>query len=260
MQVEPRLRAAWASRRTLLDRARINFTDFVRQVGRDDRDEKFEIEPMHTSWHRHVAWCWENGLHAGLMAHWGAGKSAGLVVPLTAWLLGRNPGLRIKIVCSATELARDRVTGVRSMLESPSYRHIFPNVRPGGRWTGEELMLSRPGGSLDPSLQAKGVFGKGVGKRADVLIFDDIVDQLNATEPGQRRKVRETAGSTWMGRLVGTGRALWISTPWNSDDATFHFMQRPGWCFLVQKVDPTIQHIEQEVHNARPGYPGLIGT
>lgn len=258
MQVQPIVRSAWAARQNRLTRARASFTDFVGLVGRDDKDDRFTLEDLHLSWHRHVAWCWEQGLHAGILAPWGHGKSVGLVVPLSAWLLGRNPGLRIKIVCSATELARDRVTGVRTMLESPAYRHVFPNVRPGGRWTGEELMLARPGGSLDPSLQAKGVFGKGVGKRADVIIFDDIVDQLNAAEPGQRRKVRETAGSTWMGRLVGKGRGLYIATPWNSDDATFHFMQRPGWCFLVQKVNPSIQHIEQEVHNARPGYPGLV--
>jgi hypothetical protein len=251
------LRAALASRQLAYTRARADFTSFVQLAGRDDQGNGFDLEPLHLSWHRHVTWCWREGLHAGILAPWGHGKSAGLVVPLAAWLLGRNPNLRIKVVCSATELARDRVTAVKSLIESPAYRACFPHIRPAGKWASEEITVARQAGSLDPSLQAKGVFGKGVGKRADVMMFDDVCDQLNSAEEAQRRKVREFTGSTWMGRLVASGRALYIATPWNTDDATAHMMRRPGWCFLVQKVNEQLNRIEQEVHNARPGYPGL---
>ena len=230
--------------------ARVDFTSFVKLCVVDEAANPFKLEDMHLYWHRHVAWCWRKGYKAGIMAHWGGGKSAGLVVPLPAWLLGANPNLRIKIVCSSTELARERVEAVKTLITSPLYRRVFPHIKPGKSWKSSEFTVVRTGQMADQSLQAKGVFGKGVGKRADVLIFDDVVDQLNATVPEQRKKVREFISNTWLGRLTAGGKVLWISTPWNTDDATYHIMKRPNWCFLVQRVAEDMSYIEQEIHAA----------
>lgn len=243
---------------TETQRARQEFTSFVRLSTADESGNPFILEPLHLYWHRHVAWCWKNNLHAGIMAHWSSGKSSGLVVPLPAWLIGRNPNLRIKVVCSSTELARERVEAVKTLVTSPIYRRIFPHVRPGASWKANEFTVERTGQSTDQTLQAKSVFGKGVGKRADVLIFDDVVDQLNAAEPAQRKKVREFVSNTWMGRLTPQGKVLYIGTPWNTDDATFHLMKRPRWCFLVQKVNEDVTGLEQEVHGAPPEYLGGV--
>jgi len=236
-------------------RARLDFTSFVKLCVVDERANAIKLETLHTYWHKHVAWCWKNDLHAGIMAHWGSGKSAGLVVPLPAWLLGMNPNLRIKVVCSSTELARERVEAVKNLITSPMYQQVFPHIKPGPSWKASEFTVYRAGQMTDQSLQAKGVFGKGVGKRADILIFDDVVDQLNAIVPEQRKKVREFVSNTWLSRLTAGGKVLWISTPWNTDDATYHIMRRPNWCFLVQKVAEDLSRLEQEVHGGRPDYP-----
>ncbi len=236
--------------------ARVDFTSFVRMCVVDEMAKPFALEGLHLAWHRHVTWCWKKGMHAGILAPWGHGKSAGLVVPLPAWLLGVNHNLRIKIVCSSTELARERVSSIKNIVTSPAYREVFEDARPGGRWTSDELTLERTGSMTDPSLQAKGVFGIGVGKRADVLIFDDVVDQRNAMEALQRKKVREVVSQTWMGRLTPQGRSLYIATPWNTDDATHHIMQRPGWCFLKHAVSEGGDYIEQTVLGADSSYPG----
>jgi hypothetical protein len=236
--------------------ARNDFTSFVRMCVNDEAGRPFALEPLHLAWHRHVTWCWRKGLHAGILAPWGHGKSAGLVVPLPAWLLGVNHNLRIKIVCSSTELARERVSSIKGLLVNPAFQEAFREVKQGGRWTSDELTIVRTGSMTDPSLQAKGVFGIGVGKRADVLIFDDVVDQRNSAEPLQRRKVREFVSQTWMGRLTPQGKALYIATPWNTDDATHHIMQRPGWCFLKHAVSEDANHIEQTVLGADHTYPG----
>jgi hypothetical protein len=236
-------------------RARNDFTSFVRLCAADEAGRPLQLEPLHLYWHRHLSWCWKQGLHAGIMAHWSSGKSSGLVVPLPAWLIGKNPNLRIKIVCSSMELARERVQAVKALVTSPMYQRVFPHVVPGDSWKADEFTVVRSGSATDQTLQAKGVFGKGVGKRADVLLFDDVVDQLNAAEPEQRKKVREFVSNTWMGRLEPAGKVLWISTPWNVDDATFHIMKRPKWCFLVQRVNESVDGIEQELHGGLPGYP-----
>jgi hypothetical protein len=236
--------------------ARKDFTDFVKMCVVDETGRPFALEPMHLAWHRHVTWCWRKGLHAGILAPWGHGKSAGLVVPLPAWLLGVNQNLRVKIVCSSTELARERVSSIKTLVTSPAYHEVFPVVRQGGAWKADEVTLERTGNASDPSLQAKGVFGIGVGKRADILIFDDVVDQRNSAEQLQRRKVREFVSQTWMGRLTPQGRALYIATPWNTDDATHHIMQRPGWCFLKHAVSEDANYVEQTVLGADHTYPG----
>lgn len=244
--------AAFVELRAL--RARTNFSDFVTFCINDEAGRPFDLEPLHLAWHRHVTWCWKRSLHAGIQAPWGHGKSAGLVVPLSAWLIGANPNLRIKIVCSSKELAVERVGAIKTVLTSPQYRHVFPHVRQGGRWTADEVTVARSGLSSDPTLQAKSVFGKGVGKRADVLIFDDVVDQINSLEPGQRKKVRDVTSNTWMSRLTPQGRVLWIATPWHTDDATMHIMTRPNWAFLIQSVNEEVTEIDQTVHGVGLDY------
>jgi hypothetical protein len=246
---------AWMALAAEEKHAASNFTTFVRLCTGDEAGNPFVLEPLHLQWHKHVAWCWKHDLHAGIMAHWSSGKSAGLVVPLPAWLIGRNPNLRIKVVCSSTELARERVEAVKTIISSPIYKRVFPHIRAGTSWKANEFTVERTGNSTDQTLQAKSVFGKGVGKRADVLIFDDVVDQLNAAEPAQRKKVREFVSNTWMGRLTPQGKVLYIGTPWNTDDATYHLMKRSRWCFLVQKVNEEVTCLEQEVHGAPLDYP-----
>ena len=239
--------------------ARESFSSFVETCVTDPSGKPFVLEPLHRYWHSHVGWCWANSLHAGIMSHWESGKSAGLVVPLPAWLIGKNPNLRIKTVCSSTELARERVEAVKSLITSTMYQLVFPHIRPGVSWKANEFTVERKAVMADPSLQAKSVFGKGVGKRADVIIFDDVVDQLNAAEPAQRKKVREFVSSTWMSRLSPGGKVLWVATPWNTDDATAHLMRRPNWCFLLQRVldMPDEFVVTQEVHGIPQGlqYP-----
>lgn len=246
------LRAA-ARLESRIHKARQAFTPFVELCVTDPSGRPFRLEPMHLYWHRHVAWCWKRDRFAGIMSHWGAGKSAGLVVPLPAWLIGKDPNLRIKVICSSTELARERVEAIKNLVTSPTYRAVFPHVRQGGAWTASQFTVERTGQMADVTLQAKGVFGKGVGKRADVLIFDDVVDQLNSAEPGQRRKVFEFLHSTWLSRLVPGGKVMMIGTPWHVDDATVNMRDKGrNWCFLVQRVDDDCQTIHNEVHGLTP--------
>jgi hypothetical protein len=54
------------------------------------------------------------------------------------------------------------------------------------------------------------------------------------------------------------GKVLWVATPWHAADATNQFMQRSGWCSLVESVSESCQDIEQQVVGAAasdPAYP-----
>jgi hypothetical protein len=243
--------------------ARDRFTPFVSFVMRDETGAPFELAPIHFAWHAHVDYCWSNGLHAGIMAPWGSGKTAGLVIPLVCWLLGKNPNERIKVICNDDASAQKRVGpygGVGGVIErNQAFKLVFPHCRVGEKWTQHELYLERVNAAdPSPSLQAHGVLATGIGGRATKIIFDDVVDQKNSLDAAQREKVRDLMSATWLSRLQPEGRALLVSTPWHLEDATHAMMGRRGWCFLIQRVNTETWMIDQEVVNAGADYPGLL--
>jgi hypothetical protein len=235
--------------------AKRDFTAFVELVGRDETGQSLVLAELHRAWHRHVNYCWERKLHAGILAHWGSGKSSGLVVPLVAFVLGHDNNTRVKIVTNDDASARRRVASIKRILESPQYLTVFADVQRGAKWAESEVYLKRKGYANDPSIQARGVFSTGIGTRADCIVFDDVCDQKNSAEPAQRRRVRELVEATWLSRLESGGKALWIATPWSIDDATHALMRANGWCFLVQRVNADLTALEQEVIGAGADYP-----
>lgn len=252
-------RAALALRLQRCEAAGKDLRAFIQLAVQDDRGRPLEIAPLHEAWLQHLSYCEKHRLHCMILAPFGHGKSSSLAVPLIAWSLGRDPGTRAKIITNDDGNAVRRVMGVARIMESPIYGRIFPWFKRGSKWTDHELYVERRGHALDPSVQARGVSGTGIGTRADLLVFDDVVDQRNSMDPAQRKKVTDLVEQTWLSRLSPQGRVLYIATPWHLDDATHNFMQRQGWCALVQRVSADCSSIDQEVLGAGADYPGLLG-
>lgn len=249
-------RVARAQRNLMLKAARTDFTSFVRAAVRDEQGKAFQLADIHLAWHRHIVYCWERKLRCGILAPWGHGKSSGMVVPWIAWQIGRNPNLRVKVICNDDGAAGKRVAAVGALIKSDPYTEVFNHVRPSRKaWNAHELYVHRPGTAIDPTLQARGVFTTGIGGRADMEVFDDVVDQKNAHERGVRERLKEIVMQTWLSRLEPTGQVLWIATPWHIDDATYMVMQQAGWCFLIHRVSDDLTCVEQEVIGAGPDYP-----
>lgn len=238
-----------------LREARGDLATFTELCGKDENGGPIVLAQIHLAWIWHVNYCWSRGLHAGIMAPFGSGKSSALLVPLAAWLIGTNVQRRIKVVSNGDDFAQQRVASAKLLMESPEYRDVFPNVRRGDTWSDHELEVRRAGAAIDPSLHARGVMTKGIGGRADFVLFDDIVDQDNASTLGSRQKVKLRARGPWMSRLDGAdARALMVATAWHQDDATHDFMNDPTWCFLIQRVSEDLERYTQEVVNAGADY------
>jgi hypothetical protein len=235
--------------------ARSDLGVFIQTVVQDDHGAPLELSDMHRAWLTHVTYCWQNNLKAIVLAHFGAGKSSTLAVPAVAWMLGHSPGLRAKVVTNDDANAVRRVSGISNIMESPIYSEIFPAFKKGTKWTDHELYVQRQGHALDPSVQARGVLTTGIGGRADLIVFDDVVDQRNSMDPGQRRKVAALIDGTWLSRLEPDAKVLYVATLWHLDDATHHLIDRRGWCTLKQSVSADCQSIEQEVFGAGDNYP-----
>lgn len=235
--------------------AREDLRTYIEVCGRNEDGDRIELDYIHRAWIWHLDYCWSRGLHAMILAPFGSGKSSTLAVPLTTWLIGNNVQIRIKFVSNGDDDAQRRVAAAKTIMETADYRDVFPNVLKGPRWGDSQVEVVRQRGPIDATLHARGVETRGVGQRADVIIFDDVCDQLNSSEAGRRKKVKEFVSRTWMSRLdQKVGRALWIATPWDPDDATYDLMHKPKWCTLVQRVSSDHLHYEQEVFNAGDDY------
>jgi hypothetical protein len=137
--------------------------------------------------------------------------------------LGKNTNLRIKIVSNSDDRAGDILGALAEQIQkNPYYRALFPNVHPSdsGGWTKHKLFVERSGiGIKDASIEALGVLSTATGGRADLLIFDDIVDFRNAVQnPALRDIVRQAFYDVWLNLLEPDGRAWVLGTQWHEDD------------------------------------------
>lgn len=251
------LTRARALNRARLVLARTQLDHFVEMCVKDDHGVLLTLAPLHRAWITHVNYCWTHGFRAMILAPFGSGKSSSLAVPLMAHLIGQDQNTRIKIVTNDDDTASDRLNAIRKMIRSRVYQQVFPKVKQGDIWTGHKLYVNRVGHSIDPTVHARGVLTTGIGGRADVMLFDDVVDQKNSTDALQRRRVHSLIEQTWLSRLEPDGHALLVGTCWHQDDSMHHLMQKPRWCTLIQRVSDDCTQILQEVVGGRDDYPGL---
>src|SRR5437763_1868399 len=74
------------------------------------------------------------------------------------WELGRNPGLRVKLVCATDPLAADRSRFLRDAIAgNPVLRRVFPDLTPGEPWAAEAFTVARPADVIGPTVSAVGV-------------------------------------------------------------------------------------------------------
>jgi hypothetical protein len=145
-----------------------------------------------------------------LMVFRDAGKST-LTGLFCAWLLSRNPDLRILVLAAEHELACKMTHNVRGIIERhPDTRHIIP-ASP-DQWAADRLTVRRSLEQRDPSLLARGIFANVTGARADVIVCDDVEVPNTADTRGKRSDLRERLLETRF-VLVPDGTQLVIGTP-----------------------------------------------
>lgn len=261
-RLDPRTAAIGALRR----KVRADFHAFIECVVRDERGRALRQGAIHRAMRLHVEHCWRSGVFPAVVGPIEHGKTVNLIVGLVAHELGLDPNLRVKIVCANDRLAMKRVMGVTAILRSPIYAALFPGTRfttarekrrgKKSKETQHEIYLAREGHAIDPSVEATGVLMAGTGGRADLLAFDDVVEQRNALdEPQLRRKVIDNFDNVWMHRLRAGGRALLVGQPWHREDLIHDLRRRPAWSVLQIAVSEDFKRLDLEVTNPPADYP-----
>jgi phage terminase large subunit-like protein len=152
-----------------------------------------------------------------------------------AWELGRDPSLRVIIVCASGALAVARGRFVREAIESnPLVRDLFPHLTPAAPWSDTHLTVVRPASVIGPSLTAIGIGGASTGSRADLLVCDDIVDVKAIASRAERDRVKDHFKENLMNLLEPDGRFWGLCTPWHQDDLNAE-LKRTGTYPLFRK-------------------------
>ncbi|MGH1375609.1 MAG: phage terminase large subunit [Alphaproteobacteria bacterium] len=154
---------------------------------------------------------WKNGdKRLLLMAFRSAGKST-IIGIFAAWLLYRNPNLRILVLAADSTLAKKMVRNVKRIIERhPLTKHLRP--KKADQWASDRFTVKRMLELRDPSMIAHGVSSNITGSRADVVICDDVEVPNTCDSAEKRENLRERlAEMAYV--LVAGGTQLYVGTP-----------------------------------------------
>jgi len=163
------------------------------------------------------------------------------------WELGRNPGLRVKVVCATGAIAAERSRFLRSTIEGNEYvQLVFPNLRPAQPWSADRFAIERPAEVIGPSVAAYGVGAGSTGTRADLLICDDIVDVRSLHTATERNRVADYFHDNLMNLLEPDGRFWGLFTPWHADDLNARLKKNAAFSLFRRAIGSAFEPIWPE--------------
>ncbi|MBK8174237.1 MAG: phage terminase large subunit [Rhodospirillales bacterium] len=166
---------------------------------------------LHLEIARWLAERWHDGdRELLLLAFRNSGKSS-LVGLFCAWLLHRNPALRILVFAGDFALAKKMVRNVKRIVE----RHpLTVALKPAHseHWASDQFTVRRRVELRDPSMLAKGVSANITGLRADVVICDDVEVPNTCDSSLKRTELRNRLHELEY-VLVPGGLQLFVGTP-----------------------------------------------
>lgn len=162
------------------------------------------------------------------------GKSEIVSRKFPAWLLGRNPDLKIICASYAATLSATFSRSVQRLIDSPEYMAIFPPTGERGRRRRAEY-FEAPGGR--GYYNAVGVGGSLTGKAADIAIIDDPVkDAVEAYSQVYRDRTWEWYNQVLTTRLHNHSRQLFIMTRWHEDDLAGRILRKEHKLWTVLNI------------------------
>ncbi|MDB5507160.1 MAG: phage uncharacterized protein [Devosia sp.] len=154
-------------------------------------------------------------------------KSILIAVVFPAFLLGRDPGLKIIVASNTRELARKHAADFRRLTQSPIYKRIFPRyvLSPAGDRVFEQkttLNGHRIGTSVGATITGQG---------ADMIIIDDPNRAKDIYSEAHRNKVNAYYDQELFTRLNDKkrGQIIVVMQRLHQDDLVGHILERGTW-------------------------------
>ncbi|WP_024577610.1 MULTISPECIES: hypothetical protein [unclassified Afipia] len=154
-------------------------------------------------------------------------KSVLTSIVFVAWLLGRNPKLRIAVISHSQALALDLASKTFQLVGSDFYRKVFPGFRL--RDNGRKVMdfVTEDGGGRYAASFETGVTGRGF----DIIIIDDPISAHHAKSEKERTNINESFKNMISSRLDDpvNGAMIVVGQRMHEDDLSGNLLQKGGW-------------------------------
>jgi hypothetical protein len=157
------------------------------------------------------------------MCQRGFGKSW-ILAAYCVWLLWKDNRLNILVVSASGERAVDFSQFCLRLLDMPKLAHLKP--RDGDRQRMDRFDVHGAPLMQSANLVAIGVFGQLTGKRADIVVADDVEVPNTIETQGMREKLwRRTSEFTDLLKPEGPRRVIYLGTP-HTEDSTYNRLAR----------------------------------
>lgn len=157
-------------------------------------------------------------------------KSFSTSVAFPAWLLGRDPSMRIIGISYGQDLAASFSHQTRQLMRTSLYQKLFPGTAISKDKDTESFFRTTQNGQL----MGTSVGGPLTGLGGQLLILDDPLKADDAASETQRAKVIEWYRSTALSRLDDpkTGAIVVVMQRLHLDDLTGYLLEQGGWDVL----------------------------
>lgn len=153
----------------------------------------------------------------------GAMKSLLISVLFVTWFLGRNPKFRVLQIGYSTDFAIDNFgRKVKDIIDrSEKFKAIFPNcVLKSDTRSAQRFELTQGGGYY-----AVGAGAGIAGRRAHLLICDDVITEQTAYSDTERTKIVRWYIPGARSRLLPNSSEIIVNTRWHVDDLSAYLMK-----------------------------------
>jgi hypothetical protein len=161
-------------------------------------------------------------------------KSICTSVGFAAWMLGRNPALKLLVASYGHDLAAKHARDFRTVVEAPWCKQVFPRLLAHPqRNTESEFMTTARGLHKAVSLG-----GAVTGHGADILIIDDMLKADDARSETERRHVHDFYEQTLFSRLNDkrNGAIIAIQQRLHEDDLAGYLLAKGNFTHLELKA------------------------
>lgn len=153
--------------------------------------------------------------HLMVMAQRGQAKTT-IVAAYAVWALIHNPHWRVLVISAGGSQANDiAILIIRIIMNMDVLECMRPDKLAGDRTSNEafDIHHSLKGVDKSPSVTCMGIGANMQGKRADVLIADDVESTKNSTTPTEREKLAHLVKDFPSIANAAWSRILWMGTP-----------------------------------------------
>jgi hypothetical protein len=212
--------------------------------------------PHHELWFPHLQTGYDSdclrgyaGENVDLLAPRGSAKSSWAAI-MVAHMIGLNPDMQMLYLSHSRTIALRQSRLIKRLIESPQYREVFPNVRPGKRWADENWEIDKRWAGVssldsDSTFAAAGITGSIVGMRTKAIVGDDLIKSSNAiANEDVRDKIVTNVFEVVMPTLIPGGRFIDLGTLFRRDDIHKTFKDE-GWKIIHTSAIIKDEHGEE---------------